>query len=88
MRAADPKRYVHSQYDGFLKVKDVAPDSTTKTFAAVELMVDNWRWSGGGSSIPAGKQHTGQVERGNRAVFRRPPLLGMSATARPKNRTS
>ncbi len=26
MRAADPKRYVRGQYEGFLDVKDVAPD--------------------------------------------------------------
>ena len=34
MRAADPKRYVRGQYEGFLEVEDVAPDSTTETFAA------------------------------------------------------
>ncbi|HEX8753927.1 MAG TPA: glucose-6-phosphate dehydrogenase, partial [Solirubrobacterales bacterium] len=34
MRAADPKRYVRGQYEGFLDVTDVAPDSTTETFAA------------------------------------------------------
>src|SRR5262245_35528365 len=37
MRTADPKRYVRGQYEGFLDVEDVAPDSTTETFAAVEL---------------------------------------------------
>ena len=43
MRAADPKRYVRGQYEGFLGVKDVDPKSTTETFAAMELEVDNWR---------------------------------------------
>ena len=52
--AADPKRYVRGQYEGFLEVKDVAPDSTTETFAAVELEVDNWRWSGVPFFIRAG----------------------------------
>ncbi|HEX6602132.1 MAG TPA: glucose-6-phosphate dehydrogenase, partial [Solirubrobacterales bacterium] len=46
MRAADPQRYVRGQYEGYLEVKDVAADSKTETFAAVELEVDNWRWSG------------------------------------------
>src|SRR6201991_3186607 len=46
MRVADPRHYIRGQYEGFLEVKDVAPDSTTETFAAVELEVDNWRWSG------------------------------------------
>ncbi|HMN72134.1 MAG TPA: glucose-6-phosphate dehydrogenase [Rhodoblastus sp.] len=26
--------------------KDVAPDSTTETFAALKLFIDNWRWAG------------------------------------------
>ncbi|MDQ2630706.1 MAG: glucose-6-phosphate dehydrogenase, partial [Actinomycetota bacterium] len=39
MRAADPQRYVRGQYEGYLDVKDVASDSTTETFAAVELEV-------------------------------------------------
>src|ERR1700742_4018305 len=55
MRAADPRRYVRGQYDGFLKVKNVAPDSTTETFAALELEVDNWRWCGIPFFIRAGK---------------------------------
>ncbi|HXR60608.1 MAG TPA: glucose-6-phosphate dehydrogenase, partial [Solirubrobacterales bacterium] len=46
VRTADPKKYVRGQYEGFLDVKDVAAGSTTETFAAVELEVDNWRWAG------------------------------------------
>ncbi|HEX8050055.1 MAG TPA: glucose-6-phosphate dehydrogenase, partial [Solirubrobacterales bacterium] len=55
MRAADPQRYVRGQYEGFLEVEDVAPNSTTETFAAVELEVDNWRWSGVPFFVRAGK---------------------------------
>ena len=86
MRAADPKRYVRGQYDGFLKVKDVAPDSTTETFAAVELMVDNWRWSGVPFFIRAGKNLPVKSSEVT-AVFRRPPLLGIGHGKTP-NRTS
>jgi glucose-6-phosphate 1-dehydrogenase len=32
--------------EGYLKEKEVSPTSTTETFAAVKLYVDNWRWSG------------------------------------------
>ena len=32
--------------DGYRTEPDVAPDSTTETFAAVKLFVDNWRWQG------------------------------------------
>lgn len=31
---------------GYLKEKDVSPDSRTETFVALKLFVDNWRWSG------------------------------------------
>jgi glucose-6-phosphate 1-dehydrogenase len=83
MRTADPKRYVRGQYDGFLDVKDVAPDSTTETFAALELEVDNWRWSGVPFFIRAGKylpDKTSEVT----AVFRRPPLLGIGHGKTPE----
>ena len=68
MRAADPKRYVRGQYEGFLDVKDVAPDSTTETFAAIELEVDNWRWSGVPFFIRAGKYMPVKVERSDRRL--------------------
>ena len=68
VRTADPKKYVRGQYDGFREVKDVAPDSTTETFAAVELEVDNWRWSGVPFFIRAGQEHAGQGVRGERRL--------------------
>src|SRR3978361_2474269 len=55
MRAAHAKRYVRGQYDGFLDVDGVAEGSKTETFAALELSVDNWRWSGVPFFIRAGK---------------------------------
>jgi glucose-6-phosphate 1-dehydrogenase len=76
MRPADPKRYVRGQYDGFLKVKDVAPDSTTETFAAIELAIDNWRWSSVPFFIRAGKNMPVKASEVN-VVFRRPPRLGI-----------
>jgi glucose-6-phosphate 1-dehydrogenase len=83
MRAADPKRYVRGQYNGFLAVPDVDPKSTTETFAALELQVDNWRWSGVPFFIRAGKclpRKTSEVT----AVFRRPPLLGIGHGKTPE----
>jgi glucose-6-phosphate 1-dehydrogenase len=76
MRAADPKRYVRGQYDGFRDVENVAPDSTTETFAAVELAIDNWRWSGVPFFIRAGKNMPVKASEVN-VVFRRPPRLGV-----------
>jgi glucose-6-phosphate 1-dehydrogenase len=82
-RTADPKRYVRGQYNGFLDVKDVAPDSTTETFAAIELAVDNWRWSGVPFFIRAGKCMPAKSSEVT-VVFKRPPPLGVGAGKRPE----
>jgi glucose-6-phosphate 1-dehydrogenase len=83
MRAADPKRYVRGQYEGFLDVEDVAPDSTTETFAAVELEVDNWRWSGVPFFIRAGKCMPVKSSEVS-VVFKRPPRLGVGRGKTPE----
>jgi glucose-6-phosphate 1-dehydrogenase len=72
---ADPAHYVRGQYDGYLKIDGVAPDSTTETYAALRLDIDNWRWSGVPWFIRAGKCLPGtQTEL--RVIFRHPPRLG------------
>src|ERR1700710_37570 len=83
MRAADPKRYVRGQYEGFLEVKDVAPDSQTQTFAALQLEVDNWRWSGVPFFIRAGKCMPAKASEVT-VVFRRPPNLGIGHGKTPE----
>jgi glucose-6-phosphate 1-dehydrogenase len=81
VRAADPKRYVRGQYVGFLDVDNVAPDSTTETFAAVELAIDNWRWSGVPFFIRAGKNLPVKASEVT-VVFKRPPRLGVGRDSR------
>ncbi len=76
VRTADPEHYVRGQYEGFHEVKDVAPDSTTETFAAVELAIDNWRWSGVPFFIRAGKCLPDKASEVT-IVFDRPPKLGI-----------
>lgn len=83
MRAADPKRYVRGQYEGFLEVTDVAPDSTTETFAAVELEVDNWRWSGVPFFVRAGKCLPVKASEVT-VFFKRPPQLGIGHGKTPE----
>lgn len=46
MKPLDPDRAVFGQYDGYQAEPGVAPDSNIETFAAVEVQVDNSRWSG------------------------------------------
>jgi glucose-6-phosphate 1-dehydrogenase len=83
VRTADPKRYVRGQYEGFHDVKEVAPDSTTETFAAVELAIDNWRWSGIPFFIRAGKCMPVKASEVN-VVFKRPPRLGIGPGKLPE----
>src|SRR3954453_7674441 len=83
MRAADPKRYVRGQYEGFRQVKDVDPNSQTETFAAVELEIDNWRWSGVPFFIRAGKCMPAKSSEVT-VVFERPPRLGIGPGKTPE----
>jgi glucose-6-phosphate 1-dehydrogenase len=82
VRAADPEHYVRGQYEGFREVKDVAADSTTETFAAVELEVDNWRWSGVPFFIRAGKFMPAKASEVT-VTFKRPPRLGVGSGGKP-----
>src|SRR5205823_1773868 len=43
------------QYAGYLKEKDVPADSRTPTYAAVKLLVENWRWKGVPFYLRSGK---------------------------------
>jgi glucose-6-phosphate 1-dehydrogenase len=75
IHTADPAHYVRGQYDGYLDIDGVAKDSTTETYAALRLDIDNWRWAGVPWFIRTGKLlPTTQTEL--RAVFREPPRLG------------
>jgi glucose-6-phosphate 1-dehydrogenase len=37
---------VRAQYEGYLQEPGVAPHSRTETFVALQVFIDNWRWSG------------------------------------------
>jgi glucose-6-phosphate 1-dehydrogenase len=78
MPAGDPAHYVRGQYDGYRDIDGVAGDSTTETYAALRLEIDNWRWSGVPFFIRTGKDlPVTQTEL--RLVFKRPPRLGFQA---------
>jgi glucose-6-phosphate 1-dehydrogenase len=55
MPPADPAHAVRGQYDGYLDVEGVDPQSDTETFAALRLEIENWRWAGVPILIRAGK---------------------------------
>jgi glucose-6-phosphate 1-dehydrogenase len=75
INGADPAHYVRGQYDGYLDTPGVAADSTTETYAALRLDIDNWRWSGVPFYIRTGK-HLAATQTEVRLVFRRAPSLG------------
>jgi glucose-6-phosphate 1-dehydrogenase len=75
VNTAEPANYVRGQYDGYLDTPGVAPDSTTETYAALRLDIDNWRWSGVPFFIRTGK-HLAGTQTEMRLVFKRPPRLG------------
>ncbi|HEX4688832.1 MAG TPA: glucose-6-phosphate dehydrogenase [Nocardioides sp.] len=72
---ADPAHYVRGQYDGYRSINGVANGSTTETYAALRLEIENWRWAGVPFFIRTGKRlPVTQTEL--RLVFKRPPKLG------------
>ena len=79
MPAANPEHCVRGQFDGYQGTPGVAAGSSTETYAALRLEVDNWRWSGVPFFIRAGKSlPLSQTEV--RLIFESPPSLGFSAS--------
>jgi glucose-6-phosphate 1-dehydrogenase len=71
---ADPAHYVRGQYEGYLDVAGVGPDSQTETYAAMRLHVENWRWAGVPFFLRAGKAMAARVTE-VRAIFHRAPMF-------------
>ena len=81
MPEALPEHYVRGQYLGFRDVAGVAADSTTETYAAMRLYVDNWRWQSVPFLLRAGKCLPERVTE-VRVVFQRAPKLHFAADSR------
>ena len=80
----DPAHYVRGQYDGYLSIDGVADGSTTETYAALRLEIQNWRWSGVPFFIRTGKRlPTTQTEV--RVVFKHAPKLGFGVASPEPN---
>ena len=96
---ADVERFaVRGQYSGggadgrkvtaYLKTPEVEPDSTTETFVAWRVGIDNWRWQGVPFYLRTGKALASKLTEVN-IVFRKPPLMlvdnGNSPMQMPNN---
>jgi len=65
---------VRAQYEGYRQTEGVAPGSQTPTFAALKLLIDNWRWKGVPFYLRSGKSLAGKTSQVI-VVFQRPPHL-------------
>jgi glucose-6-phosphate 1-dehydrogenase len=78
----DPTHCVRAQYEGYRQVPGVKDDSTTETYVALRLSIDNWRWAGVPFFIRAGKALAARATE-VRVIFRRvPPLAFLGEVAR------
>ena len=71
---------------GYRDIDGVAPDSTTETYAALRLEIDNWRWAGVPFFIRTGKWlPVKQTEL--RLVFKHPPRVHFITIGKPQPRS-
>lgn len=59
---------------GYLETKGIPPQSTTDTYVAWKLEIDNWRWKGVPFYLRTGKAMPTKLSEIN-IIFRKPPLL-------------
>lgn len=65
---------VHAQYAGYLDAEGVQENSSTPTFAALKVNIDNWRWQGVPFYLRSGKKLKDKVSEIN-IIFKRPPHM-------------
>jgi glucose-6-phosphate 1-dehydrogenase len=81
MPEGDPAEYVRGQYEGYREIDGVRRNSTTETYAALRLEIDNWRWAGVPFFIRTGKQlPVTQTEL--RLLFKHPPKVHFLSASR------
>lgn len=69
---------VLGQYEGYRQTPGVSPLSTTPTFAALRIFIDNWRWQGVPFYVRSGKALKEKVTQ-IAIVFRKIPLQVLGA---------
>ncbi|MFE2445899.1 glucose-6-phosphate dehydrogenase [Streptomyces sp. NPDC059426] len=73
LRPIEPAHAVRGQYEGYRDEPGVAPDSSTETFTALRMEVDNWRWAGVPFHLRSGK-NLAQRRQVITLGLREPPL--------------
>jgi glucose-6-phosphate 1-dehydrogenase len=82
MPPADPQHYVRGQYEGYADVPGAAPGSTTETYVALRLEIDNWRWADVPVFLRAGKALPHKVTEVRLFLRREPRLAFLSLPTR------
>ena len=84
LRPLTPETTVKGQYQGYLDVAGVAPNSKTETYAAIRLAADSWRWADVPILIRAGKTLPLTATEVT-VAFKRPPydVFGLGQGAEP-----
>ncbi len=72
---------------GYRQEPQVAPDSSTETFVALKLMIDNWRWAGVPIYLRTGKRLPKRVTEIS-ILFKQAPLLLFRDTPVERLRTN
>jgi glucose-6-phosphate 1-dehydrogenase len=72
VRPMTPRDLIRGQYEGYRDERGVAPGSTTETFIAGRIFIDNWRWADVPIYVRSGK-HLPVTCTEVRIRFRRPP---------------
>lgn len=73
-RAQYAKGTVNGQkVNSYLEEANIAADSTTETYAAMKLLIDNWRWRGVPFYLRTGKRMA-EAQSSIAICFRHPPL--------------
>ncbi|HYT25691.1 MAG TPA: glucose-6-phosphate dehydrogenase [Actinomycetota bacterium] len=67
-----PEDLVRGQYEGYRELDGVARDTTTETFVAARVHVDNWRWAGVPFYLRTGKR-LAESRSAVTLAFREPP---------------
>jgi glucose-6-phosphate 1-dehydrogenase len=77
MRDLTPEDVVVGQFDGYQELDGVREGSTTDTFVAARVYIDNWRWHGVPFFLRTGKAMAEKQQQVTLA-FRRPPATMFS----------
>ena len=71
---------VRGQYTGYRQEKNVVPESTTETFVAMRLGIDNWRWANVPFYLRTGKKMPKRLTE-IAIQFKQPPFMLFRGTS-------